>query len=55
MPTAPSHITMVERLAPNLVTAEADGGRIGENILQFARLLRAAGLPVGPDKTILAE
>lgn len=41
-------------LPPNLVTAEADGGRIAENILQFARLLRSAGLPVGPDRVILA-
>ena len=41
-------------LAPNLIAAEVDGGRIAENILQFARLLRAAGLPVGPDRVILA-
>jgi uncharacterized protein with von Willebrand factor type A (vWA) domain len=42
------------RLEANLVAAEADGGRIAENILGFARLLRAAGLPVGPEKTVLA-
>lgn len=41
-------------LDPNLIAAEVDGGRIAENILQFARLLRAAGLPVGPDRVILA-
>src|SRR5918996_3468415 len=42
------------RLEANPVAAEADGGRIAENILNFARLLRAAGLPVGPEKTVLA-
>ena len=36
------------------MTGVADGGRIAENILQFARLLRSAGMPVGPDRTILA-
>ena len=51
-PTKP--LSHLERLAPNLVAAEVDGGRIGENILQFARLLRAAGLPVGPRQTVLA-
>ena len=38
----------------NIVTATVDGGRIAENILNFARLLRASGLPVGPQKTVLA-
>lgn len=42
------------RLGPNLVAAKVDGGRIAENILQFARLLRAAGLPIGPDRVVLA-
>jgi uncharacterized protein len=41
-------------LEPNIITASADGGRIGDNILYFGRLLRAAGLPVGPDKILLA-
>lgn len=41
-------------LAPNLVASQVDGGRIAENIAQFVRLLRAAGLPVGPEKTIRA-
>ncbi len=41
-------------LAPNLIAAEVDGGRIAENILQFARLLRSAGLPIGSDRVILA-
>ncbi|MFP3920263.1 MAG: vWA domain-containing protein [Dichotomicrobium sp.] len=38
----------------NIVAAEIDGGRIADNIVMFARLLRAAGLPAGPDKTALA-
>ncbi len=41
-------------LPPNLISSGADGGRIAENILQFSRLLRAAGLPVGPDRVVLA-
>ena len=45
---------MTTPLPPNLVTATADGGRIADNILHFARLLRAAGLPVGPDRVVLA-
>lgn len=42
------------RFAPNIVAGTAEGGRIAENILNFARLLRAAGLGVGPQKTVLA-
>ena len=41
-------------LPPNLIAARIEGGRIAENVLQFARLLRAAGLPVGPDRVVLA-
>lgn len=41
-------------LAPNIVAAQVDGGRIAHNIVQFARLLRSAGLPVGPEKTVRA-
>ncbi|MGF1593001.1 MAG: VWA domain-containing protein [Kiloniellaceae bacterium] len=32
--------------------AEPDSGRMAENILYFARTLRAAGLPVGPGKVL---
>lgn len=53
-PSTDAPLSGLERLAPNLVAAEADGGRIAENILQFGRLLRAAGLPVGPDRSIRA-
>ena len=42
------------RLEPNLVASRVSGGRIAENILQFARILRASGVPVGPDRVILA-
>ncbi len=42
------------RLPPNLIASEVDGGRIAENILYFGRLLRASGLPVGPEKIVLA-
>ncbi|NMM44053.1 VWA domain-containing protein [Rhodospirillaceae bacterium KN72] len=41
-------------LAPNLVLGEVDGGRLAENIMHFARVLRAAGLPVGPGKVLQA-
>src|SRR5262249_31376487 len=39
-----------------VVTAmvRATEGRLAENILHFARVLRAAGLPVGPAKVIAA-
>jgi uncharacterized protein with von Willebrand factor type A (vWA) domain len=43
-----------QELRPNIATAVADGGKIAQNILHFARLLRSAGLPVGPQKIILA-
>ena len=29
-------------------------GRLSENIVHFARVLRAAGLPVGPDRVVVA-
>ena len=28
------------------------GGRLAENVMHFARLLRAAGMRVGPDRVI---
>ena len=40
--------------APNLIASSPDGGRIAENLVRFSRLLRDAGLPIGPDRTILA-
>lgn len=37
-----------------LAARAAGGARLAENILHFARVLRAAGLPVGPAKVIVA-
>ena len=42
------------KLEANLIASEVDGGRIAENIVMFARLLRSAGLAVGPQKVVLA-
>jgi uncharacterized protein with von Willebrand factor type A (vWA) domain len=44
----------MEPLSPNIIAAQADGGRIAENILFFVRLLRASGLPLGPERTLAA-
>jgi uncharacterized protein len=41
-------------ISPNIIAARADGGRIAENILFFVRLLRASGLPLGPERTLAA-
>ncbi|NJM34851.1 MAG: hypothetical protein HC850_09235, partial [Rhodomicrobium sp.] len=41
-------------LRANIAAARADGGKIAANILYFARLLRAAGLPIGTQKIVLA-
>ncbi len=32
--------------------AELSRGRLAENVMHFARILRAAGLPIGPDRVI---
>jgi uncharacterized protein len=45
---------MARPLDANIVAAAADGGRIAENIVGFARILREAGLPIGPQKVIEA-
>ncbi|TMH60469.1 MAG: VWA domain-containing protein, partial [Betaproteobacteria bacterium] len=37
-----------------LAAHAGDGARLAENILHFVRVLRAAGLPVGPAKVIVA-
>ena len=42
------------RPSANIAMAEADGARMAENIVHFARLLRSAGLRIGPDRTTLA-
>src|SRR5215510_3606614 len=35
-----------------MTTTPEQTGRLGENIMHFARALRAAGLPVGPGKVL---
>ena len=35
-----------------MTPVDRDGGRIATNIMHFARVLRAAGLPIGPGKVI---
>ena len=35
----------------NLGESAADG-RLAENVMHFARVLRAAGLPIGPDRVL---
>ena len=35
-----------------MTTVDQDGGQIATNIMHFARVLRAAGLPIGPGKVI---
>jgi uncharacterized protein with von Willebrand factor type A (vWA) domain len=37
-----------------LADAPLEGGRLIENVMYFARTLRAAGLPVGPGKVLAA-
>src|SRR5262245_42826251 len=34
------------------MTAEMDGGRLSENVMHFARVLRGTGIPVGPNRVI---
>ena len=45
---------MARPLDANIVTAQADGGRIAANILGFARVLRSAGMPIGTQKALEA-
>ena len=37
---------------PEMSGSNGDGGKIAANIMHFARVLRAAGLPVGPGKVL---
>jgi uncharacterized protein with von Willebrand factor type A (vWA) domain len=45
---------MKSELGANIITEAADGGRLAANILIFARVLRAAGLPIGTGQIALA-
>src|SRR6516164_6464350 len=40
-------------MLPQSALPPSDAGRLAENVLHFARLLRAAGLPVGTDRALL--
>lgn len=35
-----------------MTTGSGDAGRLSENVMHFARVLRGAGIPVGPDRVI---
>jgi uncharacterized protein with von Willebrand factor type A (vWA) domain len=37
---------------PVMPDAQAGSGHLAENVMHFARVLRAAGLPIGPDRVI---
>jgi len=39
-------------MLPTLNSTGPGAGRLAENVMHFARLLRAAGLPIGPDRVI---
>ncbi|WP_282610336.1 VWA domain-containing protein [Pelagibius sp. Alg239-R121] len=41
-------------IGPDGSLPEANGGKFAENIMHFARVLRRAGLPVGPSKVVEA-
>ena len=49
-PKAPAQIVAPAQVVP----LPRGGGRLAENIMHFARTLRAAGLPVGPGKVLRA-
>jgi len=48
--TDPPDVELGKQPAANIAIGAADGGRMAENIVHFARLLRAAGLRIGPDR-----
>lgn len=41
-------------MLPERTSQLPEAGRLGENVLHFARVLRKAGLPVGTDRAVLA-
>ena len=51
-PARPREPAQVVTLAAATSVPSVGGGRIAENIMYFARTLRAAGLPVGPGKVL---
>ena len=39
-------------MAPRATLPALQQGHLAENVMHFARVLRAAGLPIGPDRVI---
>jgi len=48
----PPHPNPLPRLGERGSIETGPGGKLAENVMHFARLLRGAGLPVGPDRVI---
>lgn len=53
-PARPKAPAQVVSLGETAALQSPGGGRLAENIMHFARTLRAAGLPVGPGKVLRA-
>ncbi len=51
-PREPAQVVPLSNARRDGTNARRDGGRLAENIMHFARTLRAAGLPVGPGKVL---
>jgi len=45
----------VSEFSSGLTFSDGPGGLLSDNVVQFARLLRRSGLPVGPAETLAAE
>ena len=52
MSDAGSHVGAAGSLRPNAFLDALPRGRLAENVMHFVRILRAAGLPVGPAKVL---
>ena len=53
-PREPAQVVPLSNARRDGTNARRDGGRLAENIMHFARTLRAAGMPVGPGKVLTA-
>jgi uncharacterized protein with von Willebrand factor type A (vWA) domain len=54
-PREPGRVVPIAQVVPGEAPGKAQGGgRLAQNIMHFARTLRAAGLPVGPGKVLRA-
>ncbi|MFT5182028.1 MAG: hypothetical protein ACI8S3_001915 [Alphaproteobacteria bacterium] len=52
IPDATRQVLAAQAALPEIGDAARPGGKIAANIMHFARVLRAAGLPVGPGKVL---